>query len=231
MPVKKLLLHTCELRIQHQRMEVHERRLLEHHRVIYRLCRILAPCEGTVAVDKHGGDCHWVDAAEGFDNDIAGFGFDAEVIYCLNYDPSHFLGLDVYKLSLLKALFSHKPTAIQVSAAEDFEFNGEVLMVIAAICQYNGSGVREAKHAVPDDGLLDLIVVPKTSVLKVIGQLKNIKSGDHIDKIQGTRVIRTTEVDITSEELFRGEVEGELLIPGNYHIELIPNALNVLTAR
>ena len=162
---------------------------------------------------------------------IAGFGFDAEVIYCLNYDPSHFLGLDVYKLSLLKALFSHKPTAIQVSAAEDFEFNGEVLMVIAAICQYNGSGVREAKHAVPDDGLLDLIVVPKTSVLKVIGQLKNIKSGDHIDKIQGTRVIRTTEVDITSEELFRGEVEGELLIPGNYHIELIPNALNVLTAR
>ena len=29
--------------------------------------------------------------------------------------------------------------------------------------------------------------------------------------------------------LVRGEVEGELLTPGNYHLELLPNALNVLT--
>ena len=162
---------------------------------------------------------------------IAGFGFDADVIYDVTHNPPHLFGLSVYKLSLLKSLFSHKPTAIQVSAKEDFNFNGEVFMVIAAICQYNGGGIREAKYAVPDDGLLDLIVIPKMSIPKVLKHLKDMTSGNHIDTIEGIRMIQTTQADFTSDDLFRGEVEGELLRPGNYHIKLIPNALNVLTAR
>lgn len=162
---------------------------------------------------------------------IAGFGFDADVIYDVTHNPPHLFGLSVYKLSLLKSLFSHKPTAIQASAKEDFNFNGEVFMVIAAICQYNGGGIREAKYAVPDDGLLDLIVIPKMSIPKVLKHLKDMTSGNHIDTIEGIRMIQTTQADFTSDDLFRGEVEGELLRPGNYHIELIPNALNVLTAR
>ena len=162
---------------------------------------------------------------------IAGFGFDADVIYDVTHNPPHLFGLNVYKLSLLKSLFSHKPTAIQVSAKEDFNFKGEVFMVIAAICQYNGGGIREAKYAVPDDGLLDLIVIPKMSIPKVLKHLKDMTSGNHIDTIEGIRMIQTTQADFTSDDLFRGEVEGELLRPGNYHIKLIPNALNVLTAR
>lgn len=160
---------------------------------------------------------------------IAGFGFDADVIYDVTHNPPHLFGLNVYKLSLVKSLFSHKPTAIQVSAEEDFDFNGEVFMVIAAICQYNGGGIREAKYAVPDDGLLDLIVIPKMSIPKVLIHLKDMTSGAHIDTIEGIQIVKTREADITSDRLFRGEVEGELLTPGNYHLELLPNALNVLT--
>jgi len=160
---------------------------------------------------------------------IAGFGFDADVIYTVTNDPPKAFGLNVYILSLLKSLFSHKPTHIQVSTNEGFKFDGEVFMVIAAICQYNGGGIREAKYAVPDDGRLDLIVVPKMSVPKVLKHLKDMSSGDHIDKIKEIQTTLTTHADITSEELFRGEVEGELLFPGHYHIELMPNALNVLS--
>ena len=161
---------------------------------------------------------------------IAGFGFDADVIYDVTNHPTHFFGFNVYVLSLLKTLFSHKPTAIQVSAKEDFEFDGEVFMVIAAICQYNGGGIREAKYAIPDDGLLDLIVVPKMSVPKVLKHLKDMTTGDHIDKIEGIKLIKTTAATIRSNTIFRGETEGELLVPGNYRIELMANALNVLTS-
>ena len=161
---------------------------------------------------------------------IAGFGFDADVIYDVTNHPTHFFGFNVYVLSLLKTLFSHKPTAIQVSAKEDFEFDGEVFMVIAAICQYNGGGIREAKYAIPDDGLLDLIVVPKMSVPKVMKHLKDMTTGDHIDKIEGIKLIKTTAATIRSNTIFRGETEGELLVPGNYRIELMANALNVLTS-
>lgn len=161
---------------------------------------------------------------------IAGFGFDADVIYDVTYHPPHFFGFNVYVLSLLKTLLSHKPKAIQVSADDGFSFKGKVFMVIAAICQYNGDGIREAKYAVPDDGKIDLIVAPAMSIPKVLKHLKDMNSGDHIDKIKEIRMTRTTEIRISSDQLFRAETEGELLTVGNYHIQLIPNALNVLTS-
>ncbi len=161
---------------------------------------------------------------------IAGFGFDADVIYDVTYHPPHLFGLNVYILSLLKTLLSHKPKAIQVSADDGFSFNGKVFMVIAAICQYNGGGIREAKYAVPDDSKIDLIVVPAMRIPKVLKHMKDMTSGDHIDKIKEIRMTLTTQAEIHSDQLLRAETEGELLKFGDYHIKLIPNSLNVLTA-
>ena len=160
---------------------------------------------------------------------IAGFGFDADVIYDVTYHPPHLFGFNVYILSLLKTLLSHKPKAIQVSTDDGFSFNGKVFMVIAAICQYNGGGIREAKYAVPDDGFIDLIVIPKMRIPPVIAQLRNMQSGDHIDKIEGVRILKISNAQIHSDQNFRAETEGELLPVGDYNISLIPNALNVLT--
>ena len=161
---------------------------------------------------------------------IAGFGFDADVIYDVTYHPPHLFGFNVYILSLLKTLLSHKPKAIHVSADGGFSYNGEVFMVIAAICQYNGGGIREAKYAVPDDGKIDLIVVPAMSIPKVLKHMKDMNSGNHIDKIKEIRMTLANQVEIHSDQMFRAETEGELLTVGDYHIQLIPNALNVLTA-
>jgi len=159
---------------------------------------------------------------------IAGFGFDADVIYDVTYHKPRFGGSAVYVLSLLKTLFSHKPTPVAVTADGGFHFDGEVFMVIAAICKYNGGGICEAKYAVPDDGRIDLIVVPKMSIPKVVAHLKDMFSGDHIDKIKSIRKTLATDITITSPRLFRAEVEGELLTFGNYRIEVIPNAINTL---
>jgi YegS/Rv2252/BmrU family lipid kinase len=160
---------------------------------------------------------------------IAGFGFDADVIYDVTNNPTHLFGFNVYVLSLLKTLFSHKPTPIKVSADNGFHYEGKVFMVIAAICQYNGGGIREAKYAIPDDGKIDLIVVPAMSIPKVLKHLKDMTSGDHIDKIKEIRKVLATDITITPDQLFRAETEGELLVTGNYRVEVVPNALNVLT--
>ena len=161
---------------------------------------------------------------------IAGFGFDADVIYDVTHNTSHFLGFNTYVLSLLKTLLSHKPTSIKVTADNGFRYEGKVFMVIAAICQYNGGGIREAKYAVPDDGKIDLIVVPALGIPRVLKHLKDMTTGDHIDKIKEIRKVLATDITITSDQLFRAETEGELLVTGNYHVEVVANALNVLTA-
>lgn len=160
---------------------------------------------------------------------IAGFGFDADVIYDVTYNKPRIGGSAVYVLSLLKTLLRHKPTPVEVTVNNGFSFRGEVFMVIAAIGKYNGGGICEAKYAVPDDGLLDLIVIPKMRIPKVVAHLKEMFSGDHIDKIKSVRKVKATDVRITTPVLLRAEAEGELLAEGDYHIKLLPNALNVLS--
>lgn len=160
---------------------------------------------------------------------IAGFGFDADVIYDVTYNRPRLKIISVYVVSLLKTLFHHKPTYIEVQSNGGTSFKGEVFMVIAAIGKYNGGGICEAKYAIPDDGKIDLIIVPKISIPTVICHLKDMFTGDHIDKIKSISKTLATEINITSPTLFRAEVEGELLAPGNYQISILPNALNVLT--
>ena len=160
---------------------------------------------------------------------IAGFGFDADVIYDVTYNKPKIGGSAVYVLSLLKTLLRHKPTKVTIEADNGLVFDGEVFMVIAAICKYNGGGICEAKYAVPDDGLFDLVVVPKMRIYQVIAHLKEMFSGDHIDKVKTIRKVLTKEIRIASPSLLRAEAEGELLKTGNYHVEVVPNALNVLT--
>ena len=82
---------------------------------------------------------------------------------------------------------------------------------------------------VPDDGFLDVVVVPKVSNWTVFKNFKKIFSGDHIHTIKSIKTCKTDHLEVSSTDLLRGEVEGELLITGNYRVEVIPGALNVLT--
>lgn len=159
---------------------------------------------------------------------IAGFGFDAEVIYDVTHKKPHFLGISVYILSLIRTIFSFRSQPVEV-VAPNFQFSGKTFLMVAAICQFNGGGMRQAPMAVPDDGFLDVVVVPKVSNWTVFKNFKKIFSGDHIHTIKSIKTCKTDHLKVSSTDLLRGEVEGELLITGNYRVEVIPGALNVLT--
>ncbi len=159
---------------------------------------------------------------------IAGFGFDAEVIYDVTHKKPHFLGVSVYVLSLIRTIFSFKSQPLMVHAP-DFEFNGKSFLMVAGICQYNGGGMRQVPMAVPDDGLMDVVVIPNVSIWTVFKNFKKIFSGEHVMSIKGIQTCRVNHLDVSSKELLRSEVEGELLPTGSYRIEVVPEALNVLT--
>ena len=160
---------------------------------------------------------------------IAGFGFDAEVIYDTTYNKPHFLGISVYVLSALRCLFGFKSPIVEVKAP-GFSFKDRVFMMVAAICQYNGGGMRQALDALPDDGQLDVVIIPKVGPLRVLWLMLYVFSGRHIEKSKGlVKVCRAEEASITSETLCRGEVEGELLETGEYKVSILPRAFRVLT--
>jgi len=159
---------------------------------------------------------------------IAGFGFDAEVIYDVTHNKPHFLGISVYILSLIRSIFHYKSMPLSISAP-NFKFNGRTFLTVAALCQYNGGGMRQAPMAIPDDGLLDVVAIPNVNLWTIITNFKKIFSGDHIKSIKGVQTWRTDTLEILSDGFLKGEVEGELLETGNYKIKVLPRALNVLT--
>ena len=159
---------------------------------------------------------------------IAGFGFDAEVIHDVTHNKPHFLGISVYILSMLRCLFRYKSQQVDLKAS-DFRYQDKSFLMVVGICQYNGGGMRQVPMAVPDDRKLDVVVVPKVSGITVIANVKQIFEGTHIQTIKGIRTCRADKVEIKSDTLLRSEVEGELLTTGDYRVELVPQALNVLT--
>lgn len=159
---------------------------------------------------------------------IAGFGFDADVIYDVTHNRPHFLGISVYILGLIRTIFRYRSKELSVNAT-DFHFGGKSFLMVAALCQYNGGGMRQAPMALPDDGLLDVVIIPKVSNWTVFKNFKNIFKGTHVKAIAGIQTFRTGSLEIASETLLRGEVEGELLMTGTYRINVLPGALNVLT--
>jgi YegS/Rv2252/BmrU family lipid kinase len=159
---------------------------------------------------------------------IAGFGFDGEVIHNVTYRPKKLPGLSIYMSGLITTLLKRKAPAAHIKSGDKC-FDGKIFMAVACICQYNGSGMREAKMADPQDGLMDVIIIPNISAPRVAWHLKDLSKGDHVEKIKIVQHWQTRELTITSDEQVLGEVEGEVLPYGNYQISLIPNSLNVLT--
>lgn len=167
--------------------------------------------------------------SERFFINIVGFGFDAEVIYDATYKKPHFMGVSVYILSLIRTLFRYKSIPVQVQSKEVTLSDKSFLMVVA-ICQYNGGGMRQAPMAVPNDGKMDVVFIPEVSKFRVLTMIKSLFKGKHIEKMKDViKVHQTAELTITSETPFRAEVEGELVELGNYRVTVLPQALNMLT--
>lgn len=168
--------------------------------------------------------------AERFFINIAGFCFDADVIYDTVYNKPHFLGISVYILSLIRTLCKFKSPKITVRTDKG-ELTRKSFLTVVANCQYNGGGMRQAPMAQPDDGYLDVISLPNVRKTQVIANIKRLFTGEHLQHLPNIEVHQTKHVTISSEQMVRGEVEGELLEVGNYEITMIPQALNTLTNR
>lgn len=170
-----------------------------------------------------------IPVADRFFINIAGFGFDAEVIYDTQQSKPHFLGISVYIVSLFRCLFGYKSLPVKITAP-GFSFQDKTFLAVAANCQYNGGGMRQAPDAKPDDGLLDVVVIPQLSYLRLFWLMLSVFSGKHIKKSKGLiKTCRAESVDITCDTLCRGEVEGEMLVSGNYHVTIQPSVFWMLT--
>ena len=158
---------------------------------------------------------------------IAGFGFDGAVIFNASKRTSKLFHKQLYLINLLKTLLTYKSQLVTLKS-NDFTATKNIFSIAAGIGQYNGNGMCQCPGAIPNDGLLDVVMIEKVSILKVLLNIKNLFKGLHVKKLKEVSMNRTESMEINTEPFLTGEVEGELLAIGNYRIRCLPSAINFM---
>ena len=157
---------------------------------------------------------------------IAGFCFDAEVIHETTKGKSRILASATYILKLLKVLFRYKSKSLTLKWKEHV-LQKEIFTIAVGICKYNGNGMMQVPMANPFDRLFDVVVIEKISIPKVIANVGNLFSGKHL-RLKEVTVFQTDKLTINATPYVMGEVEGEMLVTGDYTVQIDADSLNVL---
>jgi diacylglycerol kinase family enzyme len=112
--------------------------------------------------------------------------------------------------------------------SNDLTVTKNIFTIAAGICQYNGNGMRQCPEAIPDDGLLDVVMIEKVSILKVLLNIKNLFAGSHVKKLKEVSMFKTNSLEINTDPFISGEVEGEMLTAGNYRIRCFASAIHFM---
>lgn len=161
---------------------------------------------------------------------IAGFGFDAEIIKNTMDKKPKLLPQAVYLFSLFTTLMSQKNLKVQLKI-DDKMIEKEIISLAVGIGQFNGNGMKQCPSAIPNDHFFEMIVIDKVSKFKVIKNVKNLYDGSHIEKLNEITSYKASTIEIKANPNIIGEVEGELLPLGNYKISNINPGINILSEK
>ena len=109
---------------------------------------------------------------------------------------------------------------------------GPLVLAAAANGRFFGGGMQVAPGARPDDGLLDVVVIPGFGKLRLVAELPRIYRGTHL-AVPGVRALRgrVLEARPLGEEPPWVEIDGEPLgrLPARF--EVLPGALTLVGCR
>lgn len=110
---------------------------------------------------------------------VAGLGFDSEVAHYANHDVRFLRGPAVYLYAILRVLPRFNPRDVRIGDGQGTRDEQIMFAAVGNTRQYGG-GICITPEALPDDGLLDLCIVRKTTRLQLLKTLPKAYSGAHV---------------------------------------------------
>lgn len=138
---------------------------------------------------------------------VAGIGFDAEMADAFNRLGSERRGVLRYTLCVLQAAAGYGACRYAIEVDGQRVEADALLVAVANLPQY-GSNAVIAPGAMPDDGLLDVVVVEERGLLARIGLAPRLFDRT-IDKAAGVTMFKGTKVTVTGPGPLAFHVDGE----------------------
>ena len=112
---------------------------------------------------------------------VAGMGYDAFVARRTNESKKKKFGKSLfYLLNLFSCLLEYKSTDVTITI-DGQSRTDRVFSLNVGICRYNGGGMMQVPHAVPDDGQFGITVIRHMGVVEIIRNVKNLYDGSFVN--------------------------------------------------
>lgn len=162
---------------------------------------------------------------------ISSFGLSGDVVNRVNRARflKRYAGRFVYTWASLSGAIRYKPKPVRLII--DNVFDDVVTISTCAVCngQFFGGGMRVAPDAIPDDGMLDVIVIGDAPLRDALKSMNDIYTGAHVTnpnvKVFRGKSVIATPVAATERAPVLIEADGEApgMLPATF--EVLPRIL------
>lgn len=154
---------------------------------------------------------------------IAGIGFNAEVVKSLN--PFRILGSFAYYFALIKSFFGYRPQLMDLRI-DGVRYSESTFLLTVGIGQYAGGGMKLCPSAILDDSYFEIHLIRAVKKLDLILKLHTLSDGrylNHLDCI--SRMGQHIEVNMPCS--LEAEADGEYLGEGIQSFRILPKSLRI----
>ncbi len=160
---------------------------------------------------------------------VANIGYDAKVNYdCVRFRHKYKTVKQSYNHAIVRNLFKPLGDLVKITSENECLYHKKALLMSFANGAYYGGGYNCAPKAVVDDGLMEMVVVKKISILTFARLVKYYKNGKHIENPRFSKIVtyqRLKKVTIESDQLLCLCLDGETFHMNKIDIEVVPKAL------
>jgi diacylglycerol kinase (ATP) len=159
-----------------------------------------------------------------------GLGFDAKVLDLTNNLQHTFKGASwTYTLALFLTLFKHRSQVMEYEFDGGRTFKGLSYTASMGNGCYTGGGIKQTPEAVPNDGLLDIMVVENLNLVKILKAVKLLFKGRLLEH-DSVHLFKAKNIVARSAKPIISEVDGILQeLTNEIKVELLPKQINFIT--
>ena len=157
---------------------------------------------------------------------VAGLGFDVEVLIQTERYKKRFKAKSAYMLGLLHALLRLKQTSVTIRHG-DTEMRFEAMITSVGNGRFIGGGMEAHPRATPLDGYFDLCVIHDLKKRQVPGTLLRFLKGRHLD-LPAAYYTRGTEFWVNAEQELPIQLDGESIEKTPAIFKILPGAVSFI---
>lgn len=136
-------------------------------------------------------------------------------------------GASGYVVALVVNLIKGVKKNFKVSI-NGFKRQAPITLICACNGRYYGGGFNPVPEALPDDGIIDFLIVDGVSRLKIIRVVRKYSSGRFREVPSVVTHIRGVKMEVESDEEFVVNIDGEIIKTTKLSLNLIPKGVKYL---